>query len=71
MVNIVLLWLHDDERANNATMAGVGTPHGVTASVEFARVDMTGTGIAVARRVVWSCRGNNNIDSRSGAERRR
>ena len=48
VVNIVLLWLHDDGRANKATMGGGGTPHGLIVAVEFGRVDATGTGIAVA-----------------------
>ena len=50
MVNVGLLWLHDDERADNATMGGGGTPHKAIAAVEFAWVDVTGTGITVAPR---------------------
>ena len=51
MVNIVLLLLHDDGRANNARIGGVGTPHGVIVAMEFAWVDVTGTGTAVASQV--------------------
>ena len=43
--------MHDDERANNATMGGRGTADGVIAAVEFAQVGLTGIGITIAPRV--------------------
>ena len=82
MASIVLLWLRYDEQANNATTGGGGGPHGAIAAVEFGRVDVTGTKIALALRVsgvvrVLDVPGDlpgpvaGNVDRRPGAERRR
>ena len=72
----MVLRLHDDERVNNATTGGGGAPHGAITAVEFGRVDVTGTGIALALRVAGVVRvfdvpgdspgpiaGNNGVDS--------
>ena len=84
MVKVVLLWLHDDECANNVTTGGRGTAEGVIAAVELAQVGVAGTGIAVALRAAGAVRAldvpgdlpghvagysNINMDSGPGAER--
>ena len=72
-----------DEQANNATTGGGGALHGAIPAVEFARVDVTGAGIALALRVAGVVRvldvpgdlpgpvAGNNVDSGLSAERRR